>query len=201
MDISNYIENTDSLLDIKNFVYPWDITDNSEKIVQELIQKLNTDYKIENNIAIHKGSIIEPNVTFKGPVIVGKNCFIASGAYLRGGVFLGENVKIGPSCEVKSSFVFSNSNLAHLNYVGNSLVGSNVNLEAGSVIANRFNEREDKTIKVTVDGKEIILPTEKFGSLIGDHSKIGANAVISPGIILKKKSVVGRLELITESKF
>ena len=80
--------------------------------------------------------------------------------------------------------------------MGNSLVGSEVNLEAGSVIANHFNERQDKTIKVKIDGQEIIVSTEKFGALIGDNSKIGANAVTSPGTILPVNSIVERLELV-----
>ncbi|MDZ7614087.1 MAG: hypothetical protein U5K51_10655 [Flavobacteriaceae bacterium] len=42
--------------------------------------------------------------------------------------------------------------------------------------------------------------TEKFGSLVGDGCKIGANAVLSPGTILSKNTVVKRLELVDQCK-
>jgi len=196
MDLSIYINSIKSFSILKNLKYPWDITDRAEEIIEKLIKSLNAEFRIEGKIAVHKSSTVEPYVTLKGPVVVGENCLIASGAYLRGGVFLERGVKIGPSCEIKSSFVFAHTALAHFNYVGNSLIGSNVNLEAGSVIANHFNEREDKTIRVKIERQEIVASTNKFGALVGDDSKIGANAVLSPGTILVPKSVVGRLELV-----
>jgi len=58
------------------------------------------------------------------------------------------DVRVGPSCEVKASCVFRGSALAHLNYVGDSLIGAGVYLEAGAVLANHFNERRDKQIAV-----------------------------------------------------
>jgi len=197
MDISAYIKNIYLSIHLfKKFNYPWDITDNAEQIIRELIENLSTEFIVRNGIAIHKSATVESPVTLKAPVVVGKNCFIAAGSYLRGGVFFEENVRVGPGCEVKSSFIFKDSTLAHFNYVGNSLIGSRVNIEAGAVIANHFNEREDKTIRVKMGEQEIIVSTEKFGALVGDNCKIGANSVLSPGTILRPKSLVGRLELV-----
>jgi hypothetical protein len=78
-------------------------------------------------------------------------------------------------------------------------LGSLVNLEAGAVIANHYNERTDRLIKVTLEGKTYHTGVDKFGALVGDESKIGANAVLSPGTILPGKSNVKRLELIDQS--
>jgi NDP-sugar pyrophosphorylase family protein len=113
-------------------------------------------------------------------------------------VFLDEHVTIGPGCEVKTSIVLANSALAHFNFVGDSIVGSYVNMEAGSVIANHYNEREQKEISVLINGKCLPTGSQKFGALIGDHTKIGANAVLSPGTILEPRSVVGRLMLVEQ---
>ena len=85
------------------------------------------------------------------------------------------------------------------NYIGNSLIGHHVNFEAGSVCANHFNERNDKTIFVMHRGERINTGVTKFGALVGDHVKIGANAVLSPGTILEKNRIVGRLELINQT--
>jgi bifunctional N-acetylglucosamine-1-phosphate-uridyltransferase/glucosamine-1-phosphate-acetyltransferase GlmU-like protein len=134
----------------------------------------------------------------KGPMIIGPGCFIGAHAYLRGGIFLDERVVIGPGCEVKSSFLLAGSALAHFNFVGDSIVGSSVNMEAGSIIANHYNERADKTIHVAVQNERIRIPVIKFGAIVGDGTKIGANAVLSPGTVLAPASVVGRLELVCQ---
>jgi bifunctional N-acetylglucosamine-1-phosphate-uridyltransferase/glucosamine-1-phosphate-acetyltransferase GlmU-like protein len=87
---------------------------------------------------------------------------------------------------------------AHFNYIGNSIVGRNVNFEAGSICANHFNERQDKRILIKHNNEMLDCKTEKFGYLVGDNSRIGANAVLSPGTILEKNSIVRRLQLIEQ---
>jgi bifunctional N-acetylglucosamine-1-phosphate-uridyltransferase/glucosamine-1-phosphate-acetyltransferase GlmU-like protein len=130
--------------------------------------------------------------------LISANCFVAAHAYLRGGVILSENCTIGPGSEIKSSIIGRNSALAHFNFVGDSMIGSEVNFEAGAVIANHFNERKDKTIFIKCGAKIYKLPVQKFGALIGDRCRIGANAVLSPGTILDRETVVKRLALIEQ---
>lgn len=162
------------------------------------METLGDDYKITNDIAIHKTASIDSHAILKGPVIISSNCFVGAHVYLRGGVFLDEYVSIGPGCELKTSLLFSHTALGHFNFVGDSLVGSHVNMEAGAVVANHFNERKDKNIFVSVNGKRYPTGVQKFGALIGDQSKIGANAVLSPGTILAPQTIVKRLQLIEQ---
>jgi acetyltransferase-like isoleucine patch superfamily enzyme len=68
------------------------------------------------------------------------------------------------------------------------------------VLANHFNERTDKHISVWLDGQEVATGLTKFGALIGDGSRIGANAVTSPGTLLPPGSVVPRLGLVDQSR-
>jgi NDP-sugar pyrophosphorylase family protein len=143
--------------------------------------------------------VVENGAVLKEPLIVSKNCFIASHAYLRGGVYLGKGVLIGPGSEIKSSIIGNNSAMAHFNYIGDSIIGSSVNFEAGALIANHYNERSDKTIWAQINGIRTNTGSIKFGALVGDHSKIGANAVLSPGTLLSLGSVVKRLELIEQN--
>jgi UDP-N-acetylglucosamine diphosphorylase / glucose-1-phosphate thymidylyltransferase / UDP-N-acetylgalactosamine diphosphorylase / glucosamine-1-phosphate N-acetyltransferase / galactosamine-1-phosphate N-acetyltransferase len=177
---------------------PWSVVSSIQNTILQKIKSLSPDFKIKQDVAIHKKAQIEENVTLKGPIIVSNGCFIGAHAYLRGGVFLGEKSIVGPGCEVKSSLILSGSTLAHFNFVGNSLIGSYVNMEAGSVIANHYNERLDKTIYVMLDKKKNQINVTKFGAIVGDHSKIGANAVLSPGTILLPESIVKRLELVEQ---
>lgn len=161
-----------------------------------IIAKLGTDYTVSGGVAIHKSSKVEPAVVLKAPIIVGPECFLASHSYLRGGVILAGYNSVGPGCEIKSSILCLKTNLAHFNYVGDSFLGANVNMEAGAVIANHFNERSEKEISVRINGVVVSTGVEKFGALVGDGSKIGANAVLSPGTVLAPNTIVKRLELI-----
>jgi NDP-sugar pyrophosphorylase family protein len=200
IDIKNYIENINVKFPTIDNLKPWEIIDNLEGILIQKIKELDNNYTIENNIAIHKTATIEQGVILKGTIIISENTFIGANAYLRGPIFLSNSVKVGPSSEIKQSLIFDNSAIAHFNYIGNSIVGQNTNFEAGSICANHFNERQDKNIFIKHNNQIIDTKTEKFGSLVGDNSKIGANAVLSPGTILEKNSIVKRLELIEQIK-
>ncbi len=193
---SEYIKSFDQHLSAFNSSEPWQLVQQASSLIEKLISNLPSDYSVHNGVAIHSSAKVEEDVILKGPIVIGPNCFVASHAYLRGGVYLIGNNSIGPGCEIKSSILFPNTNLAHFNFVGDSILGSNVNMEAGSIIANHFNERVDKQISVKIDNREVKTGVEKFGALVGDGCKIGANAVLSPGTILKKSIIVGRLELI-----
>jgi bifunctional N-acetylglucosamine-1-phosphate-uridyltransferase/glucosamine-1-phosphate-acetyltransferase GlmU-like protein len=179
---------------------PWNFISDLDKLIKDKITSLGKDYIIKDNMAIHKTAFIDENVILKAPIIIGDHCFVGANSYLRNGVFLANNVLIGTGCEVKSTLVFGHSAIAHFNFIGDSMIGQHVNFEAGSITANHFNERKDKTIFVKSHGLIINTKIQKFGSLVGDHSKIGANAVLSPGTILDKNSVVKRLELIEQIK-
>lgn len=199
--LPRYIENAHAAFPpLAGCPYPWQATARAVELVQELLRGLGSEYRFRNGVAIHRTARVEEGVTLKGPVVVSSGCFLAAHAYLRGGVFLDEGVVVGPACEVKSSFVFRETTLAHFNFVGDSLLGAGVNLEAGAVIANHYNERSQKEIFVLVDGQVISTGVHKFGALIGDGSRIGANAVSSPGTVLPPGSVVKRLELVEQVK-
>lgn len=179
---------------------PWEITSNLGPLLLATMGTLGKDFSIKENIAIHRSAKIEEHSVIKGPAIICENCFVAAHTYLRGGVYLGKNTTVGPGTEIKSSLIMGLSALAHFNFVGDSLIGSSVNMEAGSIIANHWNERDDKTICILINGKAIPISKQKFGAVIGDGSRIGANAVLAPGTILLKKSIVKRLELVDQCK-
>ncbi len=198
INIDIFIKQFSTVITHGENLMPWEITDNLSSIVKDLLMKLDDNFTIKDDIAIHKSATIEQNVVLKGPVIIGENCFVGANAYIRGGTFLDKAVRIGPGCEIKQSIICSGSAMAHFNYIGNSIIGHEVNLEAGSVIANHYNERVEKEISVLYHSRIMQTHVEKFGALVGDYSKIGANAVLSPGTLLAANSVVRRLELIDQ---
>jgi NDP-sugar pyrophosphorylase family protein len=186
--------------DIYGNLKPWEIPSALPELLRLMIPNLGQEFAIHDDIAVHESAFIEKGALIKGPAILCAGCFVGATAYLRGGIYLGEYTSIGPGCELKSSVICNKSAVAHFNFIGDSIIGNRVNFEAGSVVANHFNERAHKTVYISMHGKIVDTGTEKFGAWVGDDSKIGANAVLSPGTLLKPGSVVGRLELVAQVK-
>lgn len=177
-------------------IAPWELSGQSEAIVRQLLGSLDlAEFVVANEIAVHRTATVESGAVLKGPLILGLECFVASGAYLRGGNWVAERCIFGPGAELKSSFVFAGSKLAHFNFVGDSILGADVNFEAGSIVCNYRNERADKEILVR-DGSQLYRTgVRKFGAVVGDHARVGANAVVAPGALLKRGDVVRRAML------
>jgi UDP-N-acetylglucosamine diphosphorylase / glucose-1-phosphate thymidylyltransferase / UDP-N-acetylgalactosamine diphosphorylase / glucosamine-1-phosphate N-acetyltransferase / galactosamine-1-phosphate N-acetyltransferase len=180
---------------------PWELTSDAIAIVEQLLVQLGQDYSINAKIAVHNSATIERAATIKGPAIIGPDCFIATNAYIRGGGWLESNCVLGPGVELKSSFLFSGTKLAHFNFVGDSILGRDVNLEAGAIIANSRNEQGTTAIALTHRGKRIATGVNKFGALIGDGTKIGANAVVAPGALIAPGTIIDRLALVDQAPY
>lgn len=161
--------------------YPWEI-------ILELDNYLSSQ---SSERIVGEGTVIDPSVKIDGPVIIGKNCVIEDNVLLRGGCILGDGVHIGHAVELKHSIILDNTNrtkVSHLVYIGDSIVGRNVNVGGGVIVANW--RLDKKNIVVKMDGDRMDTGTAKFGAAIGDGSGIGANAVINPGTVLGKDSIV-----------
>jgi NDP-sugar pyrophosphorylase family protein len=177
---------------------PWLLTSTLQRLVPGAIRRLAGDYRKDGDIALHPTARIEQGAVVKGPAIIGPGCLIAATAYLRGGVFLEEDCIIGPAAELKSSLLFKGAKLAHMNFVGDSILGEGVNCEAGSIVANYRNELEDKRIRIAFEGKIIETGVMKFGALLGDGVRLGANAVVAPGALIRPNTIIPRLGLVDQ---
>jgi len=177
---------------------PWALTAAAADIVRRLLAGLGADYAVADEVAVHCSARVEPGAVLKGPLVVGPRCLIGRGATLRGGAWLEEACTVGPGSELKASYVFAGSALAHLNFVGESVLGRGVNLEAGAVIANHRNEWPGATVAFRHDGALVETGLAKFGALVGDRARLGANAVLAPGAILGPGTVVPRLGLVDQ---
>ena len=149
------------------------------------------------NIFLDRGTVLEPSAIIKGPAIIGKDCEIRQGAYLRGNVLVGDHCVIGHNTEVKNSIIMNHTEAGHFNYIGDSIIGSYVNLGAGSRLANlEFRTPKEKRevtfpyISLEVEGTTVKTGRQKFGAILGDHAEIGCNAVLCPGVLLGKESWV-----------
>ena len=130
---------------------------------------------------IDADTIIYPSCYITGKNKIGKHCKIGPFAHLRGDVFLEDNVKIGNFVEVKKTTIKSSTNACHLTYLGDSEVGSGVNIGAGTITAN-YNP----------------LTKEKSKTIIADNVKIGSNSVLVAPVEIKEGANVAALSVITK---
>lgn len=179
---------------------PWELIEVNE----ELIGKLKTEIKgtVEAGAVIHgevfldEGSVIKAGVYIEGNVYIGKNCDIGPNSYIRGNTYFGDNVHVGNAVEIKNSIIMENTNVSHLSYVGDSVIGSNCNIAAGTNIANlRF---DNATIKTKIKNQKIDSGRRKLGAIIGDSVKTGINSSFSPGVKVGHNSTIGSGVLLYE---
>ncbi len=128
--------------------------------------------KLEDNVEILPFTHIE-NATLEANVNVGPF------SRIRPGSFLSEGSRVGNFVEVKKSKVGKNSKINHLSYVGDALVGKNVNIGAGTITCNYDGKRKNKT-KI-LDGAFIGSNTALVAPI-----KIGKKAVVGAGSTLSK---------------
>lgn len=166
----------------------WEVLPKIKEYIGSLFAggKVKENYK--TNVYIGEGSIVSSGSEIVGPAIIGKNCRIGPGAYLREYVLLGDNVRIGHGTEVKNSIFLNNAVAAHINYVGDSIVGADVNIAGGAMIANY--RLDGKLVTIRNGDEKIVTSLQKCGAVIGDGSQIGANAVLNPGTLIGKGGVV-----------
>ena len=138
----------------------------------------------DDAIFIGPGAVLEPGALVKGPSIIGAHTEVRQGAYVRGKCIVGVRCVVGHTTEMKSSILLNGAKAGHFAYIGDSLLGKDVNLGAGTKLANL--KVDGQTIRVTIHGTHITTNLRKFGAMVGDHVEIGCNAVTNPGTILGK---------------
>ena len=141
-----------------------------------------------DEISIGKGCLIEPGCLIEGPCIIGDGAIIRHGAAVRGLTILGKECVIGHSTEIKRSILFDRAKAPHFNYVGDSILGRNVNLGAGAKLANL--RLDGQPIKVRENGEVYETGMRKFGGVLGDGCQVGCNCVINPGTLLPPNSII-----------
>jgi len=143
---------------------------------------------VGERVFIGDGTLLEDGVMIKGPAIIGRNCKIRHNAYIRENVIIGDDCTVGNATEIKNSLLFNGACAPHFNYVGDSILGFKAHLGAGVKISNFT--LFGNTISVEINGEPFDTGLRKFGALVGDHCEIGCNAVLSPGTIIGRESMI-----------
>jgi len=150
-----------------------------------------------DKIQIGEGTILDPGVYIEGPCVIGRDCHVRQGAYMRPYSLIGDRCVIGHATEVKHSIFLDDANAPHFNFVGDSILGNHVNLGAGVTCANFRVDRKDVVVRIS--DKMWKTGLRKFGAIIGDRSQLGCHTVVNPGVLLKKKTLTRAGAIIQQS--
>lgn len=198
--------------------FPWELLGKSlthfvEACVASVPQKDRLSGKIdpraylenEQNIVISKDAVVEAGAFISGPTFIGPHAVIRHGAYVRGSVYVSSHAVVGHTTECKGCILLPHAKAAHFNYVGDSILGYDCNLGAGTKLANL--KINNTNINVAVDGKKIDTGLRKFGAILGNRAQTGCNAVTNPGTIMLPNSVLlpnqtshGIIKNVTENR-
>ncbi|MBI5230382.1 MAG: hypothetical protein HY981_03740 [Candidatus Magasanikbacteria bacterium] len=178
---------------VENVQEPWEIVPRLKEYIARMIQACNHgrcvgNTYIEEQVQIGEGTVVEHGACVLGPTIIGKNCIIRAGAYIRAFSLIEDRCVIGHASEIKNSWLMQSAHAAHFNYVGDSVIGRKVNLAAGALCANV--RLDPHTVSIKYNGERIDTGLKKFGALVGDYSKIGCNVILNPGTIIGKNSKI-----------
>ena len=165
-------------------VRPWDLLRANELRRRragrsDIEGEIHPNAVIEGVLHLGPGSRILPGVFIEGNVVIGANCKIGPNCYLRGNTSIGDRCHIGQAVEIKNSLILSGTNVGHLCYLGDSILGEKVNFGAGTITSNLRHDGSDHGSKV--DGALVDTGRRKFGCIVGDGVHTGINTSIYPG--------------------
>ncbi|MHA1238701.1 MAG: bifunctional sugar-1-phosphate nucleotidylyltransferase/acetyltransferase [Candidatus Odinarchaeia archaeon] len=172
---------------------PWDLLDANKYLLGEA--DLRVEGEVEPNatligaVGVKRGARIRSGAYIEGPALIDEGADIGPNCYIRSGTYVGKNCRIGNGCEIKNSIILDNTHIAHLSYVGDSIIGENVNFGAGTITANL--RLDEKTIPFNLKGVKIDSGRRKLGAIIGDDVKTGIGVTIMPGVKVGPKSAIG----------
>lgn len=166
---------------------PWDLLNANETLLSKIdhsIQgEIEPDVTIIGKASVGKDSVVRSGSYILGPVIIGDRCDIGPNCFIRSGSCIDENVRIGNAVEIKNSIIMKNTNVAHLSYVGDSIIGSHCNFGAGTIVANL--RHDNANVQSYVKGERVDSDRRKLGVIVGNNTKTAIHTSIYPGTVIE----------------
>lgn len=144
---------------------------------------------IKGEVHIEDGAKIDENTYIQGPTFIGAGAEVRFGAYIRGNVYVGAKAVVGHDTEVKHSLLLPGAKAAHFAYVGDSILGRDVNLGAGTKCANVRVDMGKNNLMLRINGERYDSGIRKFGAIMGNGASVGCNTVTNPGTLLGRESL------------
>ncbi len=164
--------------------FAWDLL-----VANERALKVRTDWTnqgdchaslyVDGRLSVGAGTRILPGVVIEGDVVIGAGCKVGPNCYIRGATTVGDGCHVGQAVELKHAILLGKTNVGHLSYVGDSVLGEKVNFGAGTIISNL--RHDGKAHRTMVEGQLIDTGRRKLGAIIGDGVHTGIHTAIYPG--------------------
>ena len=181
----------DDWLDMAN---PWDILTANKSIMDTWTEaSINSNVmlsgaSLKGPVHIAEGVRINPGAVLEGPAYIGPGAYIGHNALIRPYTCIGANSVIGHGAELKNCVIFPSATIGGLCFIGDSVIGENVNLGAGTMTVNQPIGQSE--VKVKIKGKPANTGLKKLGAFIGDNAVIGASNTIASGTIVDAGRVI-----------
>jgi bifunctional UDP-N-acetylglucosamine pyrophosphorylase/glucosamine-1-phosphate N-acetyltransferase len=179
---------------------PWNLLDANRILLSyckdEREGLIEDGVSLKGIVIIKKDAIIRSGVYIEGPVFIDEGADIGPNCYIRKFSYLGKKSRIGNGCEIKNSIIEDYTHAAHLSYIGDSIIGPNCNLGAGTITANL--RLDKKTIPVKIKGNKEDSERRKLGAIIGERVETGIGALLMPGIKIGSDSWIGAGTMVDE---
>lgn len=169
--------------------YPWNVLDANHFLMKSYkYAKIARTVKFDGNVTINGPVQIEDDVVISGNSIINGPCYIGKGTYIGHNVLVRSNTSIGTNCvigygvELRNCVLFNNVKVGRLSFVGDSVIGENV--EVGSGIMTVNNLMTGETVNVKINDELVDSGLVKLGAFVGDNARIGASNTLAPGTII-----------------
>ncbi|MDD3402669.1 MAG: UDP-N-acetylglucosamine pyrophosphorylase [Hespellia sp.] len=176
--------------------YPWEVLPKIGAFILELGETLSEEEyeKRGDDIWIAKSATVFPSAYIHGPAIIGKNAEVRHCAFIRGNAIVGEGCVVGNSTELKNVILFNKVQVPHYNYVGDSVLGHQSHMGAGSITSNVKSDKKLVVVKTPEGG--IDTGMKKFGAMLGDHVEVGCGTVLNPGSVVGPHTDIYPLSMV-----
>ena len=173
--------------------YPWHLLRLTEFFLETLERNIADSAQvaktavINGNVVLEEGVRVFDHAVINGPAYLGKNSIVGNFALVRGSS-LGEKCTVGSYTEIARSLL-QDEVFTHKNYIGDSVIGSNVSFGSGAVTGNLRLDEGD--ISVQVGGEKIDSRRNKLGLIAGDNIRVGINTSLMPGVKIGSNCMIG----------
>ncbi|MFD1598351.1 bifunctional sugar-1-phosphate nucleotidylyltransferase/acetyltransferase [Halobellus rarus] len=163
---------------------PWELLRANELLLAEVDGDVRGTVaegaQLGGDVVVEEGATVRDGVHVEGPAVIMSGAEVGPNAYVRGATVVGPSAHVGHGVEVKNSILMSDAAVPHLSYVGDSILGRDVNLGAGTKVANL--RHDDASVEMTVKGERVDTGRRKLGVVLGDGVKTGINVSLNAGV-------------------
>lgn len=187
--------------DTSSIKYPWDLFDVADDLLRGQDQdiapsaEVHDDAIIEGHVVIDEGATVYENAVIRGPAYIGEDAVVGTNSIVRASSSIEADVVVGANCEVRGSLIQPRTHL-HQTYCGDSILGRDVRVGAGTVFTNRNARKGNgkrRRIRVSAPKKDEGSPKElaRIGGMVGDGTDIATQCNIMPGVMIGPDAFIG----------